>query len=178
MRAATFLATCVALAGPVPAGAQTFEEAVRANLSLGLRLCLAGGSDMAAWAQGFRNAGYAERIEASGGDTTHFFSAPAETAEVELYYGQMPEHCIVSTTHLGVTDAAAVLDQVVPALYPGYVRKVTQGAVNPATGQPAQCVRYEDPANPIGHVIGVLPKDTGTDCTDNGTSQFYSSYRV
>jgi hypothetical protein len=67
---------------------------------------------------------------------------------------------------------------VVPRLYPGYVRKVTTGAVNPATGQPAQCVSYEDPANEVGHVVGVAPASDGTVCLDDGTSEFYSSYRV
>ncbi|MGC9420546.1 MAG: hypothetical protein ACP5EN_16405 [Rhodovulum sp.] len=178
MRVAVALA-CAALALAAPAKAQTFEEAVRENMALGLRLCLSGGSDMQAWANMFRAAGFAERVERSSGnsDTTHFFTAPAGTAEVELYYGELPEHCVVRTDHMGVTDASALLDQIVPQIYPGFVRRIDQGPPNPATGQPAICVRYEDPANPIGLVVGVSTPVTGG-CTEDGRSQFYQSYRV
>ncbi|TCP39958.1 hypothetical protein [Rhodovulum marinum] len=178
MRFAVALA-CAALALAAPAKAQTFEEAVRANMGLGLRLCLAGGGDMAAWVASFRAAGFAERVEWQGnGDTTHHFTAPADTATVELYYGQMPEECTVTTAHMGVTRAAQVLDEVVPQVFPTFVRVIEQGAVDPATGRPALCVRYEDPANPIGLVIGAWPGNEADACVENGTSILYQSYRV
>jgi len=170
----------VLLGAAVPAHAQSFEEAVGANMAVGLQLCLSGGNDMAAWANSFRQAGFSERVERSGSnsDTTHYFTAPADTVTVELYYGEMPEHCIVASAHLGVTGASAVVDQVVPALYPGFVRRVETGPVSTTTGQPATCVRYEDPSNPIGLVIGAAPGDGANSCVENGTSRLYQSYRV
>lgn len=162
-----------------PAAAQTFDEAVRANFGLGVQLCLSGGGDMEAWAGQFRTAGFAERVERSSenSDTTHYFTAPADTVTVELYYGEQPEYCSVATQHMGVTDASAILDAVVPGIHPGYVRDVTQGPPDP-TGQPASCVSYEDPTNPIGHIVGIAPGGAAEGCAANGTSQFYSSYRV
>jgi hypothetical protein len=173
------LSPLLLLAGLAPAASQSFEEAVRSNLSVGAQLCLSGGSDMQAWANSFRAAGFAERVERSSGnsDTTHHFTAPADTASVELYYGEMPEHCVARTRHLGVTGASEVLDALLPRLYPGYARIVAQGGVDSATGQPAICVRYEDPTNPIGHVVGVT-SDAGEGCVEDGTSTIYSSYRV
>ncbi|WP_425052986.1 hypothetical protein [Psychromarinibacter sp. S121] len=176
--AVSALITSLALAGPaVP---QSFEQAVKDNMRLGLRLCLLDAPNFEAWAQAFRDAGYAEQVERSSenSDTTHTFTAPAETASIELYYGEMPDYCSPSTTHMGVAGANAILDEVVPARYPGYVRFVTTGPVDPATGQPAECVRYEDPTNPIGHVVGVGTLDGSAGCVANGTSRFYSSYRV
>ena len=153
---------------------------MRANVSLALQLCLSPGNDGIYRAAQFRAAGFSERVDRSttNSDTTHYFSAPADTAQVELYYGEMPDHCFVSANHLDVSDAAGILDSVVPRLFPGYVRKVTLGTTNPTTGQPAQCVSYEDPTNPIGHVVGASPGGNASSCTDNGTSQFYSTYRV
>ncbi len=170
----------LATPAPAPALAQTLEEAAWANMSLAIQLCEAKtGGNMEAWAQLFRNAGFAERVErsATNSDTTHWFTAPADTVTVELYYGEMPEHCGVTTRLQGVTRSSLLLDALVPQMFPGYVRRVTEGAPDPATGQPALCVRYEDPTNEIGHVVGVIP--TGADgCVENGTSQYYSSYRV
>lgn len=166
------------MAAPPVAG-QSFAEAVQANVALGLRLCLAPGAPEAL-AAGFRAAGFAERVErsSSNSDTTHYFTAPADTAVVELYHGEMPEHCTVRSSHLGVSGASAVLDQVVPGLFPGFVRLVEQGPPDPATGQPALCVRYEDPANPIGLVIGALSGGDAPGCVADGTSTLFHSYRV
>jgi PBP1b-binding outer membrane lipoprotein LpoB len=87
----------------------------------------------------------------------------------------MPEFCSPKTQHMGVSRTSQLLDALIPQIYPTYVRQVTQGPPDPATGQPATCVRYEDPANEIGHVVGVT---TEQDCVENGTSLIYSSYRV
>lgn len=155
-----------------------FDEAVRQNLALGLRLCIEGEMPPEARAATFRSAGFAERLQKSDGNTMHHFTAPGETARVELSYGEMPSDCRVFTEHLGVTGAAAVLDWVVPQLAPNLVRIETLGEINPATGQPALCVRYEDPANPIGLVIGALPGNTNSACAETGASILYQSYRV
>ena len=174
MRTVAIMAALAAL----PAQAQTFEEAVWGNMAVAIQLCEARtGGNMDAGAQLFRTAGFAERVDrsATNADTTHWFTAPAETVVVELYYGETPEYCAPQTRHMGVSRASQLLDALIPQMYPTYVRRVTQGPPDPATGQPATCVRYEDPASEIGHVVGVT---TDQDCVENGTSRVYSSYRV
>jgi hypothetical protein len=177
MRACILALACAAQ----PLSAQTFEEAVWANASLAVQLCNAGQASGAVRAAWFRDAGFSERVDRStvNSDTTHHFAAPSNTVAVELYYGEMPEHCVVETVYLGVTAGSIILDAVVPGMFPGFLRKVTTGPADPATGQPAQCVTYEDPANPIGLIIGVASLQNDTQgCTEDGTAFFYSSYRV
>lgn len=169
------------VASPLPSAAQTFDDAVWANTSLALQFCLSGQVSPQTRAAWFRAAGFAESVERSqiNADTTHTFTAPADTVRVELYYGEMPEHCTVETSHLNVTRAGALLDAMIPGLFPGYTRRSRTGPLDPTTGQAAVCISYEDPASPIGHVVGVLPtgQDDGS-CIDNGTALFYSSFRV
>jgi hypothetical protein len=187
MRALAFPATLI-LAGVAPAGAQTFAEAVWANIAIAIQLCearerrLQGYGQIAAWPQVFRAAGFVEkRIERLGTvphvDTTYWFAAPADTVEVEVYHGGMPEHCSVRTGHQGVSATSQLLDGLIPQMFPGYVRHVTEGAPDPATGRSTICVRYEDPTNEIGHVVGVT-SDAGDGCVEDGTSLVFSSYRV
>jgi hypothetical protein len=180
MRRPAFLATCLLAAAPVTAQQVTFEQAARTNLTIAATFCIspvANSNTTVAW---FRQAGFTERAEISGGDSTFYFHAPADTVIAELYFGHMPEECRARTNHLGVTGASELLDAIVPQIHPSYVRKVVQGPVDPATGQPAVCVHYEDPANDIGQIVGVSVADIGGDqpCIENGTSQIYSSYRV
>jgi hypothetical protein len=174
------LTALLVLAAAASAGrAQTFEEAVRANVALAIQLCMQPGLQGPQRAGTFRTAGFAERVEAFGnGDTTHYFSAPAETASVELYYGNMPEECRVMSGHMGVTGASALLDRIIPPLYPGYVRIVEQGPIDPATGQPATCVRYQQPNSQIPHVIGVIPGNGADGCIANGTSTVFDATLV
>ncbi|MEP3334176.1 hypothetical protein [Sedimentitalea sp.] len=175
------IAVLLTVAGlAAPAAAQTVEEAALANATLALRLCIQPHVQPEMRAQMFRNAGFAEQVERSqiNSDTTHTFTAPANTVEVELYYGEMPEHCQVSSNYLGVTAASPVVDSVVPHFYPGFVRRAHQGPIDPATGQPAQCIVYEDPTNPIGLAIGVSPGQGAQGCVENGTSVFYLTARV
>ncbi|MDO9641340.1 MAG: hypothetical protein Q7J44_22670 [Pseudotabrizicola sp.] len=159
-----------------PAPAQTMAEAAWANMAVAVQLCETRTNDMTAKAQAFRNTGFSEWVERSStnSDTTHWFTAPADTVVAELYYGEMPENCSVKSAHLGVTLASQLLDELIPTLYPTYVRKVETGPAGPS-GQPATCVRYEDPSNEIGQVIG---STTEHGCVDNGTSLIFSSYRV
>lgn len=169
--------------GALPATAQqvaTIGEAAQINGGLALQLCIMPGVRGPQTAAMFRQAGFAESVErsATNSDTTHIFTDPSQSVRVELYYGETPDYCSVTSDHMGVSIASGVLDQVVPRLYPGYVRRVDTGPVDPETGQPAQCVRYEDPTNPIGYVAGVTPGDGAQGCIGNGTSRFYFSARV
>ena len=157
---ALILISAICQASPAPA--QSFDRAVKINLALAIRLCTQRVGRVDNRVGMFRAAGFSERVDRSNtnSDTTHYFNAPAETKfSIELYYGEMPEECVVSTRFLGVTEASKALDYVMGKLNSGYVRRVTHGQIDPDTGQPAVCVRYEDPANAIGEVIGVLPKD-------------------
>jgi hypothetical protein len=158
----------------------TISEAAQINGGLALQLCITPGVQGPQRAEMFRQAGFSDRVERStvNSDTTHDFTDPSQSVRIELYYGEMPEHCFVTSDHMGVSIASGVLDQVVPRVHPGYVRRVEAGPPDPETGQPAQCVRYEDPTNPIGEVIGVIPGDGAAGCIGNGTSRFYSSSRV
>lgn len=132
------------------------QVATIASSGLALQLCIMPGVQGRQATQMFRQAGFSETSEGSiDDDITFYDNDPSESVRVELYYGQMPMHRIVTSDHIGGTVASGVLDQVVPRLYPDYVRRVETGPVDPATGQPAQGVTYEHPTNPIGHAVGV-----------------------
>ena len=150
-------------------------EAAWANMAAAVQLCEMRTSNLDAWAQSFRNTGFAEQVERSdvAEYITHRFTAPAETVVVDISYGETPEECHMQTAHLGVTLASQLLDDLIPKLHPTYVRKIINGPAGPS-GQPAICVSYEDPSTPIGHVVGTS-SDQG--CVDIGTSVIFSSYR-
>lgn len=167
-----------ALAAASPLHGQTFEEAVWANMALAIQLCEVQDRHGSArtwplWPQHFRNAGFAERVENYAGDMKHWFTAPAGTVEVEIEYGGMPDQCYITTRYQGVTLTSQLLDALVPQIFPHYSRSVTTGPVNPATGQPAVCVRYTQPSA-IPHVISVLSDTDGAGCVDDGTSRVAS----
>ncbi|MEM1386782.1 MAG: hypothetical protein AAF748_10040 [Pseudomonadota bacterium] len=174
MRIFFTLVALILLQSPNPSQAQSFDDAVRGNLALALKLCLSGQPSMEAWAQTFYAAGFTGRVDRATGnsDTTHYLSAPADTVQVELYYGEMPEYCQVSSQHLGVGDAATILDLVAPQMRPGYRR-----GAQPSTNGGAACVTYEDPTNPIGEIVGVISQ-AQLACAEDGTVLFYISYRV
>ena len=158
----------------------TIEEAAQINGGLALQLCIMPGVEGPQTAAMFRQAGFSESVERSSenSDTTHTFTDPSQSVRVELYYGETPLFCSVTSDYMGVSIASGVVDQVVPRLYPGYVRKIETGPTDPETGQPAQCVRYEDPTNPIGYMVGVAPADGAQGCIGNGTSTVYFTARV
>ncbi|MFK7870537.1 MAG: hypothetical protein AB8B58_15020 [Roseobacter sp.] len=152
--------------------AQTIEDAAWSNAALAIQFCLSGqtaGATRAAW---FRGAGFAETVERStvNSDTTHIFTAPADTVEVELYYGEMPQHCIVASSHMGVTRANLLMDALIPQIFPTFLRREQPGKA-------VTCVTYEDPTNPIGLIIGIA-SGSGSGCREDGTVEFYSTYRV
>lgn len=180
MMRAVFSLTAAAALFASGVQAQTFADAARANMAIAAQFCLQPGLQGPMRAANFRASGFAERVDrsTSNSDTTHYFSAPGETVLVELYYGEMPQHCFGVTQFMGVTGTSEVLDQLIPKLFPGFIRKVQQGLVNPVNGQPAICVTYEDPSNPIGLAIGATPGGGANGCVDNGTSSFFSTYRV
>lgn len=165
------VATAVLLAPAAPA--QTVEEAAWSNAALALQYCLAGeapGDTRAAW---FRQAGFAETVERSStnSDTTHVFTAPADTVTVTLYYGEMPMDCSVESPVMGVTRASQLLDALIPQVLPGFLRRTQTGESG------AVCVSFEDGTNPIGLFVGLGSAQQGG-CIDDGTVRFFSTYRV
>lgn len=165
--------------GTSPALALTMQEAAQINAGIAAQLCFQPGASMRNSVSGFRAAGFTETVERSSvnSDINHVFRAPADTVVVEVYYGEMPEDCSVKSGFLSVSAASAILDGLIPRMYPGFLRKVSFGPPNPVTGQAAQCVSYEDPTNPIGLFIGV-GSASGNGCVDDGTSVLFSTYRV
>lgn len=165
------LTIAVAFPGQLPA--QTVEDAAWSNAALALQYCLAGeapGATRAAW---FRQAGFAETVERSStnSDTTHVFTAPADTVTVTLYYGEMPMDCSVESPFIGVTRAGLLLDALIPQVLPGFLRRTQTGEAG------ALCVSFEDPTNPIGLFVGLGSAQQGG-CVEDGTVQFFSTYRV
>jgi hypothetical protein len=149
-----------------PAASMTPEEAARINMELAIALCSAAPVEYAARVQSFRQAGFAERVEGPQDDITHYFTAPAGTAEAEFYHGQLPSYCNVRSTYVDVSAASAILDRLAPQLMPTYVREVVSGPSNPATGQAAVCVRYMFPNHPLGIGVAVVAGDGSGTCRD------------
>lgn len=166
----------LAAVGSTPA--MTMQEAAQINLQLAASICFRPGNPNTT-VNAFRAAGFTETVQRStvNSDTNFTFRAPAETVVVKFYYGEMPDDCSVSSQFASVTVASAILDQVIPQYYPGFLRKVTTGPVNPQTGQAAYCVGYEDPTNPIGLFFGVGSQNA-QGCVDDGTSVLFYTYRV
>lgn len=166
------LLLALTLTAPATAPAQSFEEAVRSNVSLAVQLCAGSHQSADLWLGAFRAAGFAERVERlNPGDTNHHFDAPAGTATATVYIGQMAPDCTVTSNHLGVTAASALMDDIVPRAWPGkYGRSAVAGAPDPATGQPALCVRYSETGAGLPEVITVLAGGTDA-CVENGTSR-------
>ena len=105
----------------LPASAQSFDEAVRQNLALGLDICLRNMPLVDPTRTRLSAAGFAYTPEPlGGGDMIHWYTAPADTLAVAIVAAQTAPECRVSTAHLGVTDAIALagayLTQHLPAL--------------------------------------------------------------
>lgn len=170
---------CAALMlAPMPAATMTVQEAAQINMQLAASICFRPGNPNAT-VNAFRAAGFTETVERSpvNSDTNFTFRAPAETVVAKFYYGEMPDDCSVSSQFASVTVASTILDQLIPQYYPGFLRKVVTGPVNPQTGQAAYCVSYEDPTNPIGLFFGVGSQNS-QGCVDDGTSVLFYTYRV
>lgn len=112
-------------------------------------------------------------------NATQTVAIPADTLRVERFHRQMPENCMVETSHLNITLAGVLLDAVIPAQFSGYTRLPKAGPCDTSNGQPAVCVSHEDPALPIGHVDGITPagEDDGK-CIDNSTALFHGSHWI
>ena len=157
-----------------PAGAQTFEDAVQANILLGVELCMRETGSTAASVAAFQAAGFTyEREDTySGGtlfETFHRFAAPADTARVELYEGQTAPYCRTQSDHMGAMDMAQILNGWLAQRYPGRFAFRPIGTM--VWGSPAQCPSFVDARDTSGLPYEILigPAADAATCQENRT---------
>lgn len=103
----------------LPAGAQSFDAAVRANVALAIELCLRNMPLVDEARAAFAEAGFTHTIEDfGGGEVIHWYAAPADTANVAIVPGGPATECRVTTGHMGVTEAVAFAGAVAQDRFP------------------------------------------------------------
>ncbi|MBF9035314.1 hypothetical protein HKCCE2091_13800 [Rhodobacterales bacterium HKCCE2091] len=111
----------VAVLAGAAAPAQTFDEAVRTNVTVAIDVCLTHMLDRRIPAEVFPPAGFTHRVidnqAAFGGGASgfsHFYDAPNDTAQVRVIDPErFSGSCGVTTDHLGIAETAALVDSVV-----------------------------------------------------------------
>ena len=158
-------------AGAAPA--QTFDEAVRANVMLAFELCFADQPSPEARVAAFRGAGFTHTRETEQTAPGFFdihdrFAAPAETARVMFYHGQTAPSCTVFSDHVGAFDAAKMVDQWINQRFPG--RFVDQPPGTVVHGRTTECPRFTEAASGgLPFEILFVPTVGGGSCADNRT---------
>ncbi|TCM88028.1 hypothetical protein [Rhodovulum steppense] len=120
-----------------PAVAQSYEEAVRANLALVLEICIQG-SDALEWAAAFQTAGFipSQRVHPEYGPVP-IFLAPADTVVTEIHDERFGSgSCIAQTRHMGLNEAIPFVGAFVTQRYagPGGFERDTHNPDNPCAG--------------------------------------------
>jgi hypothetical protein len=127
------------------AHAQTFDEAVRANLSLATTLCLQTMIQRVPPAAAFGGAGFVYRGVDRGVNSfgvalglDHYFDAPADTARAEVDEPNGTAGlCQVYSTHLAEAELAAIVGGALAALYPAtQMRSPTEWSIPTPSGLP------------------------------------------
>ena len=150
IRAAALL---LALAAPA-AQAQSFEDAVQQNVALAISICAQQISDPPAAMASLQAAGFTYGgAEGPQNDPTHRYLAPAETAEVRIYFGQMAPDCQVETRHLTPAEAGAIVGGVLQGIFPG--------RFTPAAGA---CPAFTEITNQIPLTLAVSDLGNGGGC--------------
>ena len=145
------------VAGLASARSQTIEEAARANVLLGVNLCLTSGQNLHA---NLSAAGFAHSIDSqSAVETDHRYSAPAGTAAVLVNEGEAAGSCTVVTQHLGIEDAVQLVG--------AYLNQAQPGRFNPVQRSAPPCLSYEDNA-PIPLAVAVWTGDDSGACQQTG----------
>lgn len=162
---ALLAAAFAALLPPAPVMAQSFDEAVRSNLTLAVELCVHDILGTQPGLTGFRAAGFAYRMDGQPGqDVYHRFHAPADTVSSEIYEGQMAPHCAVRTAHLGLGEAIALVNTLLHERFPGKFR-FAGDAQNPCRG----FVETAGRALPVEVLFGSANDSAG--CVEDGTTR-------
>lgn len=179
---ALLLATAVASGVPSAAAAMTEAEAARINMQLAMTLCIRNYHDPAAIRPAFEAAGFRYQPEVySPQEVLHWYAAPADTALALVIPGEGHSGCMISTTHMTVSDAlpfaGQVLDQLVNApISAGEVENVN---VNIIPGHPEAWRRACSGYSVIvpRRMIVVRVGNAGQDprCIDDGTAQIMIS---
>lgn len=145
------------VAGLASARSQTIEEAARANVLLGVNLCLTSGQNLHA---NLSAAGFAHSIDSqSAVATEHRYSAPAGTAAVLVNEGEAAGSCTVVTRHLGIEEAVTLVG--------AYLNQTQPGRFNPVQRTAPPCLSYEDNA-PIPLAVAVWTGDDTGACRQTG----------
>jgi hypothetical protein len=144
-------AVAAALLGPAAASAQSFEEAVRANLLLALQLCMI--EDRAnVVVAAFTAAGFQywrdDQSMPNFLNVYHRFHAPADTVSVELYEGDIAPHCRAESRHIGPTATAQMIGPWLEQTFPGQFEYRPPGTV--IHGSTTDCPSFWIPEPPGG----------------------------
>ncbi|MGV6850389.1 MAG: hypothetical protein ACWA5A_18600 [Marinibacterium sp.] len=183
MRILPALALFAGLIAPGLSRAQTFDEAVRANLALGIEICAAhAGNPDAAMAR-LRAAGFSyDGFDGDAADATHRFAAPADTMQVLVYSGQMAPDCSVETAHMGVTQAVAFIGTVLNQRFPGRFGLAPSVVAPGGPGSAeAACGAYVDLQGgqiPLTISVSTWGDRYRASCLENGTTRFYFGFPV
>lgn len=181
MAACGMLAAAGLLAVPLSASSQSFDDAVRANLALGIELCVRGVPDATTLKSSLGSAGYVPTVERFGNtETLHHFAAPANTAVVTVFEGQLPADCRISSSHMGVAEAVAFTGEVLEARFPGVFTYGNMENTPPVTVETLgtrweMCTGYIGWAGqrPIYVTLGNAGQDPA--CIADGTTQILIS---
>lgn len=148
-------------AAPAPTP-PTFDQAVRANLGLALRLCIRADGSIPVAVASFQQAGFSyQPMSEQNGDVWHRFFGPAETVRAEMLQGQMAPSCDVYTNHLPPRDVAPLVGSLLVQALPGRFRPA------PAEGA---CAIFTDNATPLPTLVTVGAVDGTAGCAALGST--------
>ena len=139
-----------------PAHAQSFDEAVRQNVALAVSICAQHVGEPTRARTALEAAGFAYGgFDGSLDDATHRYTAPAGTAEVLVYQGQMAPDCRIETQHLGPTDAGRIAGGVLQGVMPGRF-----------TPTATYCPGYTEPGRQLPQTISVTDLGNAGSCNE------------
>lgn len=139
-----------------PAHAQSFDEAVRQNVALAVSICARHVGDPPQALSALTTAGFAFLgTEGPANDETYIYEAPAGTATIRVYYGQMAPDCQVETRHLGPAETGAIVGGVLQGVLPGKFAP-----------RPAECPVWSEIGRQIPFEVGVSDRGNGGGCAE------------
>lgn len=162
--------------GVLPAAAQTFGDAVRSNIGLGLEMCIRHLPQVANTRTALATAGFSYEAELFGNEVLHRYYAPSDTASVAVYEGQMAPDCRVESEHLGVTEAVAFVGTTLAQRFPGMFTYGNMENTAPITaknmgGRWLDCTGYVGWAGQRPITVSVANMGNDPACVEDGTAQ-------
>jgi hypothetical protein len=158
------------LALPLPAAAQTPEEAARQNMLLGVELCVRHFLNGDTKSTAITQAGFAfVAVDGAPGDQSATYAAPAETVMIELYQGQMAPDCQVSTTLVSAPDLTPLVANLLATRFPGVF-------------QPQQvrglCGSFSQIGRQLPLTVSILAAGEPHGCPENGSTNISIFFAV